>query len=66
MQVGDLVIFKDQGSYAKWFFGALGTVESCGRGKGTHCRVRWLTPIKYFESHATVSDFPVNFFEVYR
>ena len=66
MKVGDLVMFTDKGRYAKWFFGQLGEVQSCGyssNGK-LHCRVKWLQPVKYFDGFATVSDFGADKFEV--
>mgnify|MGYP000606174699 CR=1 FL=1 len=63
MKVGDVVIFSDLESvYAKWFYGQIGIVKSCGRG--SHCRVTWMQPVKYFNSFATFSDFPVKNFEI--
>ena len=66
MKEGDLVMFKDTGTYAKWFFGRFAKVVSCSynsRGE-LHCRVKWLEPVKYFEMFATVSDFSADKFEV--
>jgi len=67
VKVGDLVMFKPEGSYAKWFGGKFGKVESCSYAKDgkLHCRVRWLQPVPYFDKFATVSDFGANRFEVY-
>ena len=67
MKVGDMVMFVDDGRYAKWFFGQLATVihytPSRGDIHGT-CRVRWLQPVKYHDGYATVSDFSVGHFHV--
>tara|TARA_R110000851_G_scaffold25240_1_gene72786 strand:- start:6920 stop:7153 length:234 start_codon:yes stop_codon:yes gene_type:complete len=68
MKVGDLVMFNDEGTYAKWFFGQFATVESVTQSIATgdwHCRVRWLSPVRYHDSHTTYSDFKVNNFKVY-
>ena len=67
MKVGDLVMFKPEGNYAKWFGGEFAEVESCkynSDGK-LHCRVRWLRPVPYFDKHATISDFGADKFVVY-
>jgi len=61
MKVGDLVMFKDDGTYAKWFRGKIAFVVKVGKG---HCRVRWIHPVVYFDGFATVSDFSVRNFEV--
>ena len=66
MKIGDIVMFVDQGKYAKWFYGQLGRVESINydaSGK-LHCRVSWLQPIKYFNNMTLVSDFAVDKFKV--
>jgi len=67
MKVGDLVMFVDEGSYAKWFYGQMATVESytarASDGKA-HCRVKWLNPVKYFDKYTCVSDFSADKFEV--
>ena len=57
MQVGDLVMFKPEGRYAKWFGGHFANVESVSYAKDgkLHCRVRWLKPVKYFDSFSTIS-----------
>ena len=51
MNVGNLVMFKPEGQYAKWFGGQLGVVESVSYAAdgNLHCRVKWLTPVKYFD-----------------
>ena len=66
MKVDDLVMFNSEGIYAKWFYGKFGVVESSkekGPGKGS-CRVRWLQPVKYFNSYTSISDFSWDKFEV--
>lgn len=66
MKVGDMVMFIDEGTYAKWFFGRLAVVESSTEkapGEGA-CRVRWLEPVKYFDRHTSHSDFGWDQFEV--
>ncbi|MAF25883.1 hypothetical protein CL634_09960 [bacterium] len=67
MKVGDLVMFVDEGMYAKWFYGKFGVVESSKEkipGQGA-CRVRWLQPVKYFNSYTSYSDFGWDKFQVY-
>jgi len=67
MKVGDVVMFIDEGRYAKWFYGQLAIVESanCTIDDKLYCRVRWVQPVKYFESNAFVSDFAADKFEVF-
>ena len=67
MKVGDLVVFMDNGRYAKWFYGQMGVVESCAysrKGK-LYCSISWLQPVKYFDSMTTNSSFPAEWFEVH-
>ena len=67
MQIGDVVMFTCEGSYAKWFYGQLAVVESYvqkGSDGKAHCRVRWMNPVRYFDKFATVSDFGADKFEV--
>ena len=65
MKVGDVVMFVDEGRYAKWFFGQVGEVTSYSAskisGKG-HCRVKWLKPIKYHDTYTEISDFSADMF----
>ena len=66
MKVGDLVMFVEEGTYAKWFYGKFGVVESSKEkapGEGA-CRVRWLTPVEYFGKYTSISDFGWDSFEV--
>jgi len=63
MKAGDLVMFIDEGTYAKWFFGKMAIVEKATPGKRS-CRVRWLEPVKYFDRYTTISDFGWDSFEV--
>ena len=69
MKAGDLVMFTDdKGTYARWFYGQFAIAESVSQNLNTgdwHCRVRWLQPVLYHSSYASVSDFGVNKFEVY-
>ena len=67
MNVGNLVMFKPEGQYAKWFGGQLGVVESVSYAAdgNLHCRVKWLTPVKYFDKTTQYSDFAASKFEVY-
>ena len=67
MKVGDIVMFVDKGAYAKWFFGKIGRVVKytpLGSDGKSHCRVRWLRPVSYFDSKTTISDFCADKFEV--
>ena len=64
MKPGDLVMFTDEGRYAKWFWGQYGIVE-VARSASKSCRVQWLQPVPYFESESTFSDFPKAWFEVH-
>ena len=59
-EIGDLVMFKPEGRYAKWFGGRLAVIESLS--DNGHCRVKWLTPVKYYDNWATVSDFGLDRF----
>lgn len=68
MKVGDLVMFIDEGRYAKWFYGKFGVIETSREkektpGEGS-CRVRWLQPVKYFDSYTSYSDFGWDKFKV--
>jgi len=66
MKVGDLVMFIDEGTYAKWFYGQMAVVKSCSYSKdgNLHCRVNWLQPVRYHDRFATVSDFGADKFQV--
>ena len=67
MKVGDLVRFVDKGTYAKWFYGQMAVVKSYvakGADGKSHCRVKWLTPVKYFDKYTSVSDFGTDKFKV--
>lgn len=64
MKVGDLVMFVDEGTYAKWFYGQLAICESSTEEKKS-CRVRWLQPVKYYDRYTTISDFGWDKFEIY-
>ncbi len=68
MEVGDYVMFIDEGTYAKWFFGQLAIVENYtphGSDGKAHCRVRWMNPVPYFDRLSTISDFRADMFESY-
>lgn len=60
MKVGDLVQFTNVNStYAKWFYShlAIATKVSVNSRGVPHCAVRWLQPVKYFESWTSTSHF---------
>ena len=67
MKIGDVVMFVDEGRYAKYFFGQMATVmkytHSAYNGKGS-CRVRWMQPVPYHGRTTTVSDFAADKFQV--
>lgn len=62
MKVGDLVMFMDQGPYAKWFYGKLAIVKKSTPEKKS-CRVKWLEPVLYHGKYTNVSDFGWKYFE---
>ena len=65
MKIGDVVMFTDTGTYAKWFYGQLARVvkySPVGSDGKAHCRVQWLQPVKYFDRIATISDFSADKF----
>ena len=70
MKIGDVVMFVDEGRYAKWFYGQIAVIENVTNaftsadGK-THVRVRWIQPVPYFDRFATISDFGADSFEVF-
>jgi acyl-ACP thioesterase len=60
MKAGDLVMFTDNGIYAKYFFGAFAEVVSSSVNENTnneHVRVRWQQPVKYGNTMTHISDF---------
>ena len=65
MNVGNIVMFTDNGRYAKYFFGQIAEVTSSSISKTSgekHVRVKWQTPVKYHDRYATVSDFSASKF----
>jgi hypothetical protein len=64
MKVGDVVMFTDEGTYAKWFYGKIGICESSHPEKQS-CRVRWIEPVSYHGRLTSVSDFSWNSFDTY-
>tara|TARA_Y100000588_G_scaffold394109_2_gene512900 strand:+ start:1483 stop:1698 length:216 start_codon:yes stop_codon:yes gene_type:complete len=67
VKIGDVVMFTDNGTYAKWFFGQLGIIiagPSISKDGIKHIRVEWVQPIPYHGRKATVSDFATDKFEV--
>lgn len=66
MKVNDLVMFKPEGTYAKWFGGKFAKVESISVGSDgkNHCQVKWISPVKYFNNFVTKSHFSCDKFEV--
>ena len=63
MKIGDVVMFIDEGIYAKWFYGKLGVVEKATK-KTRSCRVRWFEPVKYHNNYTSYSDFGWDRFQV--
>ena len=66
MKSNDLIMFIDEGLYAKWFFGRIGraeTIRYAADGK-LHCRVRWMQPVKYHGQMVEISHFPASHFEI--
>ncbi len=68
MKVGDVVMFTDQGRYAKWFYGRIGVITHMSKNKSSgqeHCRVQWVTePVEYHDRMTSYSDFPLAYFEI--
>ena len=64
MKVGDIVMFTDEGRYAKWFYGRLAVCEASTPEKKS-CRVRWLEPVLYYGKYTSVSDFAWARFDSY-
>ena len=66
MKTGDVVTFtKEDHRYAQWFLYQIGIVESIVKSNSLHCRVRWIQPVAYGKSFATVSDFKIECYEVH-
>ncbi len=65
MRAGEVVMFVDEGRYAKWFFGKIGVVEKSTPSKRS-CRVRWLDPVLYHGKYTSVSDFAWKNFDGYQ
>ena len=67
MKIGDVVMFKPEGHYSKWFGAHLAVVQSCSynRDGKLYCRVKWIHPVKYFDGYSTISDFCADKFEVF-
>ena len=66
MKINDVVMFTNQGRYAKWFYGQIGVITRISKSKSgeEHCRVQWMQPVPYFEKFSTISDFPLSYFEI--
>ncbi len=65
MDIGNIVMFTDEGRYAKYFFGQLAEVISSSISKSSgkeHVRVKWQSPVRYFDSRTTTSDFSADKF----
>ena len=66
MKENDIVMFTDEGTYAKWFYGKLAIVQKVvynSKGK-LHCAVEWLEPVKYFDEFTRRSSFSADKFTV--
>jgi hypothetical protein len=66
VKIGDVVMFVDEGRYARWFFGQMATVTHCSRNSSgeSHCRVKWMQPVPYHGKVATISDFAADKFQM--
>ncbi len=68
MKIGSVVMFMNlSNTHAKWFYGQIAIVESISE-LGTHCRVKWLQPVLYFDKVITMntpSCFAIHNFEVF-
>jgi hypothetical protein len=65
MKIGDIVTFMDKESrYAKWFMYQIAIVQTVSP-KSKSCRVKWINPVKYFDTFTTISDFKIKSFEVH-
>ena len=67
MKIGDVVMFINEGVYARWFYGKIGVVKNytpVGSDGNSHCRIEWMQPVKYHQSFTKVSDFRADYFEV--
>jgi phage anti-repressor protein len=63
VKIGDLVQFIDgKGRYSRWFYSQMGEVVNVS--KNDYCRVKWLSPVRYHDSFAAVSDFKIDKFEI--
>ena len=66
MKIGDVVMFTSKCSYSKWFFGKVGIITSYRKEASDgypYCSVKWMHPVPYFHSLATVSSFRADKFE---
>jgi len=70
MKKGDVVMFTDTGTYAKWFLGQIAVVENYTKPKDPtkkpSCRVRWVQPVPYFGKFSTISDFSADKFSLFK
>ena len=67
MKAGDIVMFIDEGRYAKWFYGQLGEIErdaTRGQDGRMHVSVKWFRPIKYFDRTTSTSHFSTDMFRM--
>ncbi len=67
MKQGDVVMFKPEGTYAKWFGGKLATIVRCTYNKKgkLYFRVRWLAPVRYFDEFTSISSFAADKFVLF-
>ncbi len=67
MGIGDVVMFKPEGRYGKWFGGKLATIikeKKNSKGK-LYYRVCWITPVLYHGDYATMSSFSADHFALF-
>ena len=62
MEKGDIVMFTDNGTYSKWFYGKM--AEVCKVSDNGYVRVRWLEPVKYHDGYTSFSHFRASCFSV--
>ena len=67
MKEGDIVMFKPEGTYAKWFGGKLGTIVRITYNKTgkLYYRIHWLEPVLYHDDYTNFSSFSADKFELF-
>ena len=67
MKEGDIVMFKPEGTQAKWFGGKLGTIVRITYNKEgkLYYRIHWLEPVLYYNDYTNFSSFSADKFELF-